>query len=147
MTSRCRPLAGSSSARTRRVAQITWNSSPAEDSRAPLGRSLLITGEPNARRTTSRSRRAQSETQSALRRAAVPACHHMSICQASSIARLPLSAPGIFAEDSPVYLVEMVDQIKIFENMIGIVTALDGEPIPQGQINLMGGSFPQNTGY
>jgi uncharacterized membrane protein YqiK len=28
----------------------------------------------------------------------------------------------------------MADQIKIFENMIGIVTALDGEPIPQGQI-------------
>jgi uncharacterized membrane protein YqiK len=28
----------------------------------------------------------------------------------------------------------MADQIKIFENMIGIVTALDGEPIPLGQI-------------
>ncbi|WP_264521577.1 SPFH domain-containing protein [Flavobacterium sp. N1994] len=27
-----------------------------------------------------------------------------------------------------------VDQVKIYENMIGIVTALDGEPIPQGQI-------------
>ena len=28
----------------------------------------------------------------------------------------------------------IADQIKIYENMIGIVTALDGEPIPQGQI-------------
>jgi uncharacterized membrane protein YqiK len=34
------------------------------------------------------------------------------------------------------YLFEVVitDQVKIFENMVGIVTALDGEPIPQGQI-------------
>ncbi|MEN2398558.1 SPFH domain-containing protein [Flavobacterium sp. MC2016-06] len=34
------------------------------------------------------------------------------------------------------FLFEIVisDQIKIYENMIGIVTALDGEPIPQGQI-------------
>ncbi|AWA30506.1 band 7 protein [Flavobacterium magnum] len=34
------------------------------------------------------------------------------------------------------FLFEIIvsDQIKIFENMIGIVTALDGEPIPQGQI-------------
>ena len=28
----------------------------------------------------------------------------------------------------------IVDQVKIYENMIGIVTALDGDPIPQGQI-------------
>jgi uncharacterized membrane protein YqiK len=35
-----------------------------------------------------------------------------------------------------IFLFEIViaDQIKIFENMIGIVTALDGEPIPLGQI-------------
>ncbi|WP_235946540.1 SPFH domain-containing protein [Flavobacterium silvaticum] len=34
------------------------------------------------------------------------------------------------------YLFEIIitDQIKIFENMVGIVTALDGEPIPIGQI-------------
>nr|WP_155075439.1 SPFH domain-containing protein [Flavobacterium sp. MC2016-06]MBU3858329.1 flotillin family protein [Flavobacterium sp. MC2016-06] len=34
------------------------------------------------------------------------------------------------------FLFEIVisDQIKIYETMIGIVTALDGEPIPQGQI-------------
>ncbi|OYU80026.1 MAG: band 7 protein [Flavobacterium sp. BFFFF1] len=34
------------------------------------------------------------------------------------------------------FLFEIIisDQIKIFENMIGIVTALDGDPIPQGQI-------------
>lgn len=35
-----------------------------------------------------------------------------------------------------IFLFEIViiDQIKIYENMIGIVTALDGEPIPDGQI-------------
>lgn len=34
------------------------------------------------------------------------------------------------------YLFEIIiaDQVKIFENMVGIVTALDGDPIPQGQI-------------
>ncbi|RDI14595.1 SPFH domain-containing protein [Flavobacterium sp. AG291] len=41
------------------------------------------------------------------------------------------------------FLFEVIisDQVKIFENMVGIVTALDGEPIPIGQI---AGKFVEN---
>lgn len=41
---------------------------------------------------------------------------------------------GSYRINTFIFEIVMVDQIKIFENMIGIVTALDGEPIPQGQI-------------
>jgi uncharacterized membrane protein YqiK len=41
---------------------------------------------------------------------------------------------GSYRINTFLFEIVMVDQIKIFENMIGIVTALDGEPIPQGQI-------------
>ncbi|MDI1255871.1 MAG: SPFH domain-containing protein [Flavobacterium sp.] len=41
---------------------------------------------------------------------------------------------GSYRINTFLFEIIIVDQIKIFENMIGIVTALDGEPIPQGQI-------------
>jgi uncharacterized membrane protein YqiK len=41
---------------------------------------------------------------------------------------------GSYRINTFLFEIVMADQIKIFENMIGIVTALDGEPIPQGQI-------------
>uniref|UniRef100_UPI00286D315D SPFH domain-containing protein n=1 Tax=Flavobacterium sp. TaxID=239 RepID=UPI00286D315D len=41
---------------------------------------------------------------------------------------------GSYRINTFIFEIVMADQIKIFENMIGIVTALDGEPIPQGQI-------------
>ncbi len=41
---------------------------------------------------------------------------------------------GSYRINTFLFEVVIVDQIKINENMIGIVTALDGEPIPQGQI-------------
>ncbi len=41
---------------------------------------------------------------------------------------------GSYRINTFLFEIVIVEQIKIFENMIGIVTALDGEPIPQGQI-------------
>jgi uncharacterized membrane protein YqiK len=41
---------------------------------------------------------------------------------------------GSYRINTFLFEIVMADQIKIFENMIGIVTALDGEPIPLGQI-------------
>jgi uncharacterized membrane protein YqiK len=41
---------------------------------------------------------------------------------------------GSYRINTFLFEIVIVDQIKIYENMIGIVTALDGEPIPQGQI-------------
>lgn len=41
---------------------------------------------------------------------------------------------GSYRINTFLFEIVMADQIKIYENMIGIVTALDGEPIPQGQI-------------
>ncbi|MEO8240397.1 MAG: SPFH domain-containing protein [Flavobacterium sp.] len=41
---------------------------------------------------------------------------------------------GSYRINSFLFEIVIADQIKIYENMIGIVTALDGEPIPQGQI-------------
>jgi uncharacterized membrane protein YqiK len=41
---------------------------------------------------------------------------------------------GSYRINTFLFEIIIVDQIKIYENMIGIVTALDGEPIPQGQI-------------
>jgi uncharacterized membrane protein YqiK len=41
---------------------------------------------------------------------------------------------GSYRINTFLFEIVIVDQIKIFENMIGIVTALDGEPIPLGQI-------------
>jgi uncharacterized membrane protein YqiK len=41
---------------------------------------------------------------------------------------------GSYRINTFLFEIVMADQIKIFENMVGIVTALDGEPIPQGQI-------------
>ncbi|CAC9975066.1 SPFH domain-containing protein [Flavobacterium panici] len=41
---------------------------------------------------------------------------------------------GSYRINTFLFEIVIADQIKIFENMIGIVTALDGEPIPQGQI-------------
>jgi uncharacterized membrane protein YqiK len=41
---------------------------------------------------------------------------------------------GSYRINTFLFEIVMADQIKIFENMIGIVTALDGEPIPIGQI-------------
>lgn len=41
---------------------------------------------------------------------------------------------GSYRINTFIFEIVMADQIKIFENMIGIVTALDGEPIAQGQI-------------
>lgn len=41
---------------------------------------------------------------------------------------------GSYRINTFLFEIVIVDQIKIYENMIGIVTALDGDPIPQGQI-------------
>lgn len=41
---------------------------------------------------------------------------------------------GSYRINTFLFEIVITDQIKIYENMIGIVTALDGEPIPQGQI-------------
>lgn len=41
---------------------------------------------------------------------------------------------GSYRINTFLFEIIIADQIKIFENMVGIVTALDGEPIPQGQI-------------
>jgi uncharacterized membrane protein YqiK len=41
---------------------------------------------------------------------------------------------GSYRINTFLFEIVMADQVKIYENMIGIVTALDGEPIPQGQI-------------
>ncbi|MBP4139913.1 SPFH domain-containing protein [Flavobacterium geliluteum] len=41
---------------------------------------------------------------------------------------------GSYRINTFLFEIVIVEQIKIFENMIGIVTALDGEPIPIGQI-------------
>jgi uncharacterized membrane protein YqiK len=41
---------------------------------------------------------------------------------------------GSYRINTFLFEIIIVDQVKIYENMIGIVTALDGDPIPQGQI-------------
>ncbi|KIO50896.1 SPFH domain-containing protein [Flavobacterium hibernum] len=41
---------------------------------------------------------------------------------------------GSYRINTFLFEIVIADQVKIYENMIGIVTALDGEPIPQGQI-------------
>lgn len=41
---------------------------------------------------------------------------------------------GSYRINTFLFEIVIVNQIKIFENMVGIVTALDGEPIPIGQI-------------
>ncbi|MEC4005177.1 SPFH domain-containing protein [Flavobacterium sp. SUN052] len=41
---------------------------------------------------------------------------------------------GSYRINTFIFEIVIVDQVKIYENMIGIVTALDGEPIPDGQI-------------
>jgi uncharacterized membrane protein YqiK len=41
---------------------------------------------------------------------------------------------GSYRINTFLFEIVIVDQVKIYENMIGIVTALDGDPIPQGQI-------------
>lgn len=41
---------------------------------------------------------------------------------------------GSYRINTFLFEIVMVEQVKIWENMIGIVTALDGDPIPQGQI-------------
>jgi uncharacterized membrane protein YqiK len=41
---------------------------------------------------------------------------------------------GSYRINTYLFEIVVVEQVKIYENMIGIVTALDGEPIPQGQI-------------
>ncbi|MTH15473.1 SPFH domain-containing protein [Flavobacterium sp. LC2016-01] len=41
---------------------------------------------------------------------------------------------GSYRINTFLFEIVVAEQIKIYENMIGIVTALDGEPIPQGQI-------------
>jgi uncharacterized membrane protein YqiK len=41
---------------------------------------------------------------------------------------------GSYRINTFLFEIVIVEQIKIFENMIGIVTALDGDPIPIGQI-------------
>ncbi len=46
----------------------------------------------------------------------------------------PFITTGSYRINTFLFEIVIVDQIKIYENMIGIVTALDGEPIPQGQI-------------
>ncbi|KAF2340904.1 SPFH domain-containing protein [Flavobacterium tistrianum] len=48
---------------------------------------------------------------------------------------------GSYRINTFLFEIIITDQIKIYENMIGIVTALDGEPIPQGQI---AGKFVDN---
>lgn len=41
---------------------------------------------------------------------------------------------GSYRINTFLFEIVVVDQVKIFENQVGIVTALDGEPIPIGQI-------------
>jgi uncharacterized membrane protein YqiK len=41
---------------------------------------------------------------------------------------------GSYRINTFLFEIIVADQVKIYENMIGIVTALDGEPIPIGQI-------------
>ena len=41
---------------------------------------------------------------------------------------------GSYRINTFLFEIVIAEQIKIFENMVGIVTALDGDPIPQGQI-------------
>ncbi|MEO5776139.1 MAG: SPFH domain-containing protein [Flavobacterium sp.] len=41
---------------------------------------------------------------------------------------------GSYRINTFLFEIVIVEQVKIYENMIGIVTALDGDPIPQGQI-------------
>jgi len=41
---------------------------------------------------------------------------------------------GSYRINTFLFEIVIADQIKIYENMVGIVTALDGEPIPLGQI-------------
>ncbi|MFN8273622.1 MAG: SPFH domain-containing protein [Flavobacteriaceae bacterium] len=41
---------------------------------------------------------------------------------------------GSYRINTYLFEIIIIDQVKIYENMIGIVTALDGEPIPIGQI-------------
>ncbi len=41
---------------------------------------------------------------------------------------------GSYRINTYLFEVVIIDQVKIYENMIGIATALDGEPIPVGQI-------------
>ena len=41
---------------------------------------------------------------------------------------------GSYRINTFLFEIVIADQIKIYENMVGIVTALDGDPIPQGQI-------------
>lgn len=41
---------------------------------------------------------------------------------------------GSYRINTYLFDVMITEQVKIYENMVGIVTALDGEPIPQGQI-------------
>jgi uncharacterized membrane protein YqiK len=48
---------------------------------------------------------------------------------------------GSYRINTFLFEVIVTDQVKIFENMVGIVTALDGEPIPIGQI---AGKFVEN---
>lgn len=41
---------------------------------------------------------------------------------------------GSYRINTFIFDISITDQVKIFENMVGIVTALDGDPIPIGQI-------------
>jgi len=41
---------------------------------------------------------------------------------------------GSYRINTYLFEIVVVDQVKVFENMVGVVTALDGEPIPLGQI-------------
>jgi uncharacterized membrane protein YqiK len=41
---------------------------------------------------------------------------------------------GSYRINTYLFDVVVIEQVKIFENMVGVVTALDGEPIPSGQI-------------
>lgn len=41
---------------------------------------------------------------------------------------------GSYRINTYLFEIIIIDQVKIYENMIGVVTALDGEPIPIGQI-------------
>jgi uncharacterized membrane protein YqiK len=41
---------------------------------------------------------------------------------------------GSYRINTYLFEIVIIDQVKIYENMIGVVTALDGDPIPQGQI-------------
>src|SRR6218665_508635 len=57
---------------------------------------------------------------------------------------------GSYRINTFLFEIVVVEQVKIYENMIGIVTALDGEPIPQGQIagkNVEGHNNFQDVDY